>query len=175
MLCSSSKICLIREVIPLSFEHIDSFVKAAYSVIETMLNPDVQAGKPFFNDNPLAKYDVCILVGVLGDIHGQVICGMSRDTATRITSQMLMYEVSEIDMMGESALCELKNIIVGTASTNLSMNGYKCNITPPLFLTNGDVPEFLQHVETALAIPIKTPFGEIDINLTLRKDDLLNA
>lgn len=88
---------------------------------------------------------------------------------------MLMYEVSEIDMMGESALCELKNIIVGTASTNLSMNGYKCNITPPLFLTNGNVPEFLQHVETALAIPINTPFGEIDINLTLRKDDLLNA
>jgi chemotaxis protein CheX len=140
-----------------------------------MLNPDVQAGKPFFNDEPLTRYDICILVGVLGDIHGQVICGMSQETATKIASQMLMHEVNEIDMMGESALCELKNIIVGTASTNLSMNGYKCNITPPLFLTNGIVPEFLQHVETSLAIPIKTPFGEIDINLTLRKDDFLNA
>jgi len=149
-------------------------VKAAYTVIETMLNPNVQAGKPFFNDQPLERYDICILVGVLGDIQGQVICGMDLETATRIASQMLMREVTEIDMMGESALCELKNIIVGTASTNLSLCGYHCNITPPLFLTKGNIPNFLQHIQTALAIPIETPFGEIDINLTLRKDELLS-
>jgi chemotaxis protein CheX len=140
-----------------------------------MLNPNVQAGKPYFNDQPLTKYDICILVGVLGDIQGQVICGMSLETATRITSQLLMCEVTEIDMMGESALCELKNIIVGTASTNLSMNGYKCNITPPLFLTERAVPDFLSHIQTALAIPIQTPFGAIDINLTLHKDELHNV
>lgn len=138
-----------------------------------MLDPHVQAGKPFFNDQPLTKYDICILVGVLGDIRGQVICGMSSQTAIRITSQMLMREVTEIDMMGESALCELKNIIVGTASTNLSLCGYKCNITPPLFLMQRVVPDFLQHIQTSLAIPIQTPFGEIDINLTLQKDELL--
>lgn len=157
----------------MSFEHIDSFVKAAYSVIENMLNPQVEAGKPYFNDEPLQKYQVCVLVGVLGDLQGQVICGMSAETATKIISQMLYSEVNEIDLMGESAICELKNIIVGNASTNLSLTGYKCNITPPLFLTGGYIPEFLKHIHTALAIPIKTPFGEIDINLALRKDDIV--
>lgn len=141
-----------------------------YSVIEKMLNPDVQAGRPFFNDEPLQSYDISVLVGVLGDLQGQVICGMSSQTAKNIASQMLMTQVEEIDEMGKSALCELKNIIVGTASTNLSLTGYRCNITPPLFITAGDVPEFLKHVHTALAIPIKTPFGDIEINLALRKD-----
>ena len=135
-----------------------------------MLNPDVQAGKPFFNEEPLQKYDVSVLVGVLGDLQGQVICGMSMQTAKNIASQMLMSQVDEIDEMGRSALCELKNIIVGTASTNLSLTGYHCNITPPLFLMGGEVPDFLRHVHTALAIPIQTPFGNIDINLALRKD-----
>ncbi|MGE5582442.1 MAG: chemotaxis protein CheX [Bacillota bacterium] len=147
-------------------------MKAAYSVIETMLNPHVEAGKPFFNDEPLQKYEVCVLVGVLGDLQGQVICGMTAKTATAIISQMLGMEVKEIDQMGESAICELKNIIVGTASTNLSLVGYKCNITPPLFLTGGIIPEFLKHIHTSLAIPIKTPFGEVDINLALRKDEI---
>ena len=87
-----------------------------------MLNPDVKAGKPFFNDEPLSKYEVCVLVGVLGDLQGQVICGMSAETAKKIISQMLYAEVNEIDEMGESAICELKNIIVGTASTNLSLD-----------------------------------------------------
>lgn len=137
-----------------------------------MLNPDVEAGKPFFNDNPLKKYEVSVLVGVLGDLQGQVICGMSNETAAKIASQMLFTEVTEIDAMGESALCELKNIIVGTASTNLSLNGYKCNITPPLFLMDGNIPDFLQHIQTALAIPINTPYGKLDINLALRKDTL---
>lgn len=137
-----------------------------------MLNPDVKAGKPFFNDEPLTKYEVCVLVGVLGDLQGQVICGMSTETAKKIISQMLFMEVKEIDEMGESAICELKNIIVGTASTNLSLTGYKCLITPPLFLTGGYIPDFLKHIHTALSIPIQTPFGNIDINLALRKDEI---
>ncbi len=137
-----------------------------------MLNPQVEAGKPFFNDEPLTKYEVCVLVGVLGDLQGQVICGMKSETATSIISQMLGMEVKEIDQMGESAICELKNIIVGTASTNLSLVGYRCNITPPLFLMDGKVPDFLKHIHTALAIPIKTPFGDVDINLALRKDEI---
>jgi chemotaxis protein CheX len=137
-----------------------------------MLNPEVEAGRPFFNDQPLSKYDICVLVGVLGDLQGQVICGMSKETATKIISQMLYTETTEIDVMGQSALCELKNIIVGTASSNLATSGYQCNITPPLFLMDHEVPEFLKHIQTALAIPIMTPFGAIDINLALRKDNL---
>lgn len=137
-----------------------------------MLNPQVEAGKPFFNDEPLKKYEVAVLVGVLGDLQGQVICGMSETTAKAIISQMMGTEVQGIDQMGASAICELKNIIVGTASTNLSLKGYRCNITPPLFIKGGTIPEFLKHIHTALAIPIQGPFGAIDINLALRKDEL---
>jgi CheY-specific phosphatase CheX len=50
--------------------------------------------------------------------------------------------------------------------------GYKCLITPPLIMMKGQVPSFLEHVDTALAIPIVTPYGEVEINLSLRMDDL---
>lgn len=156
----------------MTFQHIDSFVQAAYSVIEMMLNPEVDAGKPFFNEEPLEKYEVLVLVGVLGDLQGQVLCGMSMQTAMKIISQMLGSDVSELTDMGRSAICELKNIITGTASTNLSMVGYSCNITPPLFITRDNIPDFLRHIHTSLAIPIHTPFGDVDINLSLRKDDV---
>ena len=157
-----------------TFQHIDSFVKAAHQVIEMMLSPTVEAGKPFFNEDPLTKYDICVVVGVLGDLQGQVICGMNKNTAKNIIKKMLYYDAMEIDEMGKSALCELKNIIVGTASTNLSLIGYRCTITPPLFLMNGNVPDFLKHIHTSLTIPIKTDFGDIDMNVALRKDDLKN-
>lgn len=75
-------------------------MKAAYTVIEGMLNPDVQAGKPFFNDEPINKYEVSVLVGVFGDLNGQVICGMNRETARKVISQMLCMEVAEIDQNG---------------------------------------------------------------------------
>lgn len=156
----------------MSFEHIDAFVKAASTVIGNMISPDMEAGKPFFNDEPLEKYEVAVLVGVLGDLQGQVICGMSQTTAKAIITRMLGSEVKEIDQLGASAICELKNIIVGTASTNLSLKGFRCNITPPLFLKDRVIPEFLKHIHTALAIPIKGPFGEIDMNLALQKDQL---
>jgi len=158
-----------------AFQHIDSFVQAVYTVFAKMLNPEVknvQAGKPFFNEEPLKRYEVSVLVGVLGDLQGQVICGMTEDTARKIISRMLEMPVEDIDEMGKSAICELKNIIIGNASTNLSHEGYRCLITPPLIMMGGHIPSFLQHVDTALAIPISTPYGKVDINLSLRKDDL---
>ncbi|MGE5599624.1 MAG: chemotaxis protein CheX [Bacteroidota bacterium] len=154
------------------FQHIDAFVRAANKVIETMLHPGVEAGKPYFNEDPLRKYEICILVGVLGDLQGQVICGMSEETAKRIIAQMLGTGTGVLDEMGKSAICELKNIIIGTASTNLSLVGYRCNITPPLLLMGGEVPDFLRHIHTALAVPLLTEYGGIDMNLALRKDDL---
>ncbi|NLY89029.1 MAG: chemotaxis protein CheX [Firmicutes bacterium] len=159
----------------MAFQHIDSFVQAVYTVFAKMLNPElkeVKAGKPFFNNDPLRGYEIAVLVGVLGDIHGQVICGMTEETAKNIISRMLEMPIEEIDEMGKSAICELKNIIIGNASTNLSHVGYKCLITPPLIMMNGQVPSFLEHVDTALAIPIDTPYGKVEINLSLRKDDL---
>ena len=97
---------------------------------------------------------------------------MTEETAKKIISRMLEMPVEKIDEMGKSAICELKNIIVGNASTNLSHVGYKCLITPPLIMMGGHVPSFLEHVDTALAIPIDTPYGKVEINLSLRKDDL---
>jgi chemotaxis protein CheX len=154
------------------FQHIDSFVQAVHTVIASMLEPEVETGKPFFNQDPLTKYEIAVLVGVLGDLQGQVICGMSEETAKKIIGKMLGMDTPIIDDLGKSAICELKNIIVGTASTNLSEVGYRCNITPPLLLMGGQIPEFLKHINTALAVPITIPYGKIELNLFLRKDEL---
>ena len=155
----------------MAFQHLDSFVKAAYQVVQTMVTPVIQSGRPFFNENPLQKYEVSVLVGVLGDVQGQVICGMSEATACSITGRMLGYEVSKMDEMSKSAICELKNIIIGNASTNLSLIGLRCNITPPILLSGGAVPDFLKHIQTALAVPLDTGCGPIEMNLALRLDD----
>lgn len=156
----------------MAFQHIDSFVRAVHSVMAMMLDPNVETGKPFFNDDPLTKYEIMVLVGVLGDLQGQVICGMDQTTAKKIIGQMLGVEEPALDDMGKSALSELKNIIVGTSSTNLSEVGYHCNITPPLLLASGKVPDFLKHINTALAVPITIAAGKIELNLFLKKDEL---
>ncbi|HHT48406.1 MAG TPA: hypothetical protein GXZ98_03845 [Firmicutes bacterium] len=156
----------------MTFQHIDSFVRAVHTVMATMLDPDVETGKPFFSEDPLHKYELAVLVGVLGDLQGQVICGMDRETAKKIIGRMLGVEEPTIDEMGKSALCELKNIIVGTASTNLSEVGYRCNITPPLLLMDGNVPDFLKHITTTLTVPISIFSGQVELNLFLKKDEL---
>ena len=76
------------------FQHIDSFVQAVHIVIASMLDPEVETGKPFFNQDPLTKYEIAVLVGVLGDLQGQVICGMSEETAKNIIERMLGMSLS---------------------------------------------------------------------------------
>ena len=87
----------------MAFQHIDSFVEAVYTVFAKMLNPElkeVKAGKPFFNEDPLRSYEIAVLVGVLGDIHGQVICGMTEETARNIISRMLKCRLKRLTRWG---------------------------------------------------------------------------
>ena len=58
----------------MTFQHIDSFVRAVHTVMATMLiRTSKQAN--LFPEDPLHKYELAVLVGVLGDLQGQVICG----------------------------------------------------------------------------------------------------
>jgi chemotaxis protein CheX len=88
--------------------------------------------KPYLKD---AKYEgdlVAVIIGVTGDIKGQVILSLNIDTACNIASKMMMgIPVEELNDMARSAISELSNMILGNAATSLSQKGFTVDITPP--------------------------------------------
>lgn len=76
------------------------------------------------------------MLGVTGEISGQVCIVMENDVARDVASRMMMgMPVAEIDDMARSALSELGNMVMGNAATILSNSNVLIDITPPTLLT----------------------------------------
>lgn len=150
-------------------EFVNPFVSAAFMVLEKVGKTKVTKGTLSLASSPLAGMDVNTVIGVTGDILGQVIYSMSTDTAQKIASVMLMgLPISDFDEIAKSAISELGNIITGNAATELGNNGYCCNITPPSLFMGKEVKVSIKDLQILL-IPVTTDFGDIHIYVALKE------
>ena len=75
---------------------------------------------------------VVIIVGIVGDIRGNVIYGLTIEDAKKIASTMMMgMPVNEFDELAQSAISELTNMLTANVATNFSNDNININISTP--------------------------------------------
>ena len=147
-------------------EYINPFIEAAQEVFKTLLDTDIKLGKVYLRDSPFSVCDMIIMIGVVGEIRGQVCLELSFETAEKIVSEM-MGGIKDVDMeeIGTSAIAELGNMIMGNTCTIFARNKINIDITPPTILS-GDKIKISNKVAT-IGIPlIILNYGSININVT---------
>jgi chemotaxis protein CheX len=76
--------------------------------------------------------DILTIIGITGDIRGQVMMRMPEAVGLDIASAMMGGAgIDQLDQMAQSALLELCNMICGNALTAYTEKGMSLNITPP--------------------------------------------
>ena len=152
-------------------EFINPFVSAAFAVFENMLQITPEKGQLRLQASPLQGKEINTVIGVTGEVLGQVILSLDVNTALKFASVMLMgLPVTEVDEMVKSAVNELGNMITGNAATGLSDSGFSCNLTPPTLFMGKDVVVSTRDLQI-LVIPLVTPHGEVNLNVALRQQD----
>ncbi len=157
----------------LNANHINPFLLAAKKVFQDMCFVEVQMQKPLLKEASFAKDSWIIIIGVTGEMRGQVLIGMSKENACFIASKMCMMEVNEIDDFASSALSELGNMIMGNAATVFASNDIGIDITPPT-LSHGEV-SFTSTFAKTLCVPMAFEGREIDLFLALRQEGANNG
>ena len=150
-------------------EFINPFVGAAYDIIKMVTQTQASKGELALANSPIRGNEVNVVIGVTGDLAGQIILSMSEATALTFASKMLMNLATEsFNELAKSAICELGNMILGNAVTALGDKGYFCNLTPPTLFIGKDVVVSTQ-VLRFLVVPLETEFGAITINVALQE------
>lgn len=152
----------------LSAEHVNVFLMAAKKVFQDMCFVDVAIQKPGLKEPAFGPDAWVIMIGVTGEMRGQVMLAMSEKHACSIASKMCMMEVQKIDDFSASALSELGNMIMGNASTVFSSKGIGIDITPPT-LSNGQM-SFTSTYTKSLCVPLAFDDTVIELYLALRQD-----
>lgn len=153
----------------ISAEHINPFLMAAKKVLQDMCFVEVSVQKPILKEASFEADTWVIIIGITGEMRGQVLIAMSEENACSLASKMCMTEVQKIDDFSASALGELGNMIMGNAATVFSSNGIGIDITPPT-LSHGQV-SFINHFAKNLCVPMTFPNGNIELYLALRQGD----
>ncbi|MEE3467630.1 MAG: chemotaxis protein CheX [Eubacterium sp.] len=153
----------------LNAEHINPFLMTAKKILQDVCFVEVAIQKPVLKEASFGKDDWVIIVGVTGEMRGQVLIAMSEKNACAIASKMCMTEIKEIDDFASSALSELGNMIMGNASTVFSSAGIGIDITPPT-LSHGEV-SFTSSYTKSLCVPMVFDGGGIDLFLALKQEN----
>ena len=148
-------------------EYINPFLESARIVIEQMVNVRPATGQLGIKDVMFAEEYIWILIGMTGQMNGDIVFGLHKDVALKLISAMMGgFEIAEIDEVGRSAISELGNMISGNASTMLFNQGVRVDITPPKVLHA--VKAAGMEPKRALTIPlIMDGIGELDIQVLI--------
>lgn len=148
--------------------HVNTFLKSASSVLQNCcMLTDLQIGKPYMRDASFSNNEWVIIIGLTGELKGQVLISFDIDAVLDIASKMCMMPIEQMDELSSSAICELGNMILGNAATLLAANNVGVDITPPK-LSNG-MGDFDSDFSSNICIPFTYDGGskEVSINLLI--------
>lgn len=154
----------------LSVEYINPFLMAATTILKQTCMIDTVIGKPGLKDMKFSHDSLIIIIGITGDVRGQVIIEFNNIVACDIAGKMMMQgPLPELNEIGHSAICELGNMVLGNAATLFSSKGIGIDITPPT-VGNGDM-SFNTAFTKNLCIPLSYENGKcINFNIAITGD-----
>lgn len=144
------------------------FVTAAARVLEAELGMAARPGEVTEQNSGLTTREVTVLIGIAGQVEGNVLYGADRATALRVAGIMMGEEPADIDDTSMSAIAELGNMITGQAAALFEQSGLRCTISPPsVILGEGS---YLRSVGIPiLVVPFSVDAGILDVAISVRE------
>lgn len=147
--------------------YINPFISASVSVIKSMCGTGVKVNKPYITPIIFDAGSRVILIGITGNVKGQIFLGFPKETTLDVAGAMMGGMVlNEMDEIAESALSELGNMIMGNVATIFSASNIKIDITPPS-MAKGDMKFDTNRMEH-ICIPIVVNSNSIYLHIALK-------
>lgn len=112
---------------------------------------------------------VVIIIGLIGDIKGNIIYAINTEDAKKIASTMMMgMPVETFDELSQSAISELINMLTANMATNFSKDNVIIDISTPTLIEG----TFTANASADKVLCITMGVGElvIDVNVSLEKN-----
>jgi chemotaxis protein CheX len=102
-----------------------------------------------------------------GQIEGRIILDMDPAAAAHIASLLADSEVDPSDPIIPEAVCELANMVIGNAVTQLNDRGFQFKVLPPSLLKEEQVDKAGEDSEATI-LSFDTKQGSVRLNIAMR-------
>jgi chemotaxis protein CheX len=151
-------------------EYINPFVEAAFNVLKSQVYENVKRSDLYLKSSTLSIMGVAAVVGLAGDVIGQVRFDMTKETALAVASIMNGEKLPALDDMAKATVQELANMITAQAVTKLHDLGFKFDLTPPALFVGDNLEVSSDLNVEALIVPMELGnHGKIEVNVAIRE------
>lgn len=95
-------------------------IKSVEEIFEKMINVNVKKNEPIQKNINETKYDINVVISIVGELTGSITLKISKVLACFITSKMLGFDVEKDSDDIKDAIGEFLNIILGIVKRNYS-------------------------------------------------------
>ena len=155
----------------MKIELIQPFINAADAVLAETLQCAARMGDVTMDEEAYRRKGVASMVTIKGDIEGRIIFDIDTPTAARVASYLTGSPVPESDEVARETVCELANMVIGSAITALMSTsndqGFKFKIDPPVIHAD-ELGEKSSEDQESLVMCFDTGSGNIFMNIAMR-------
>ncbi|MFA7566793.1 MAG: chemotaxis protein CheX [Alkalispirochaeta sp.] len=152
-------------------EHANIFVRSAVHVFKKELGIKLTRDSLVRKDKPVPGLPVCIVLGITGNIRGQVVYAVDQSFAMEIAHQMVPNKLPlELKKLVNSAVGEIGNMITGQATIALAGKEQTLQITPPAVFTGREIQVDFLHMPT-ISMRMLSHAGVLEINIALTEEE----
>lgn len=116
-------------------KHINPVIESFINIMPQLGLTEVTKENVSLKGNYIESPGVVIIIGLIGDVKGNIIYGITIEDAKKIASTMMMgMPVDDLNEMAQSALSELVNMLTANVATNFSKENITVDISTPTLI-----------------------------------------
>jgi chemotaxis protein CheX len=146
---------------------IQPFVNSLDAVISETMGYTAQIADVTMDEGHYRRSGIAALVSVTGEIHGSVVLDMDNQAAQQAATDLAGAPDTPTEDAVREAVCELTNMVIGNAVTQLNDRGFKFKVHPPEVYAMEEGHGGTKETET-IVMRFETPKGTIYLNIAIR-------
>jgi chemotaxis protein CheX len=147
-------------------ELIQPFIGSLDTVLSEMMKTPARIAGLTMEEDGYRKKGLAAEVTFKGEIEGRIVLDMDPQAASSIGALLAGAEVDSSEGIVAEAVCELANMVIGNAVTQLNDRGFQFKVFPPHFLTREQCEKAGQDSEATI-LCFETPHGNVHLDIAL--------
>jgi chemotaxis protein CheX len=146
---------------------IQPFIGSLDAVLSEMMQAPATIANLAMEQDGYQKKGLAAEVTFKGQIEGRIVLDMDPSAASKVASFLTGGEVQPGEQIVPETVCELANMVIGNAVTQLNDRGFQFKVFPPSLLTKEQCEKAGQDSEATI-LCFETPSGNVYLNIAMK-------
>jgi chemotaxis protein CheX len=146
---------------------IQPFIGSLDAVLAELMNAPARIVDLTMEEEGYRRKGLAASVVFKGQIEGRVVLDMEPQAAAQVASSLSGEVVNAGEPLVPETVCELANMVIGNAVTQLNDRGFQFKVFPPQILTEEQCAAAGKDSEATI-LCFETPNGNVHLNISMR-------